>query len=185
LSVLFTDRPATWREPTCFATTELYPWYAVRVRSRYEFVTSRDLRSKGYEEFLPSYRTHHRWSDRVRDLELPLFPGYLFCRFNPRDPYRLLNSPGVVHVVSAGREYVPVNESEIAAIQSVCRSGLPVEPWPFLQVGRRILVERGPLAGTEGIVVELRGKCRLVASLTLLQRSVASEIDREWVRPVR
>ena len=179
------DGLAVCRETFCFKPTEAYPWYAVRVRSRYEFVTSRDLRSRGYEEFLPSYQTRHKWSDRDRDLELPLFPGYLFCRFNPRDPYRVLNSPGVVHVVRAGRDFIPVDEREIAAIQRICRSGLPVEPWPFLQVGRRILVEHGPLAGTEGIVVELKGKCRLVASLTLLQRSVASEIDREWVRPVR
>ena len=164
---------------------ESHPWYAVRVRSRYEFVTSQDLRAKGYDTFLPVYRTHHPWSDRRQKLDLPLFPGYLFSRFNSRDPYRVLNSPGVVHVVSAGRDFVPVDEVEIAAIQRICSSGLPVEPWPFLQLGRRIVVEHGPLSGTEGIVIGLKGKYRLVASLSLLQRSVAAEIDREWVRPLR
>jgi transcription antitermination factor NusG len=115
---------------------------------------------------------------------MPLFSGYLFARFDKRDPYRVLNSPGVVHVVCAGREPVPVDSREIQSIQAICRSGVPAEPWPFLETGRRVVVEHGPLTGAEGIVVRLKGGCRLVASLSILQRSVAAEIDREWIRPI-
>ncbi len=166
------------------AASGQHPWYAVRVRSRCEFVTAQDLRAKGYQEFLPTYRSRRSWSDRVKEIDMPLFPGYLFCRLDGRQPYDVLNSPAVVNIVSAGREFVPVEEKEITGIQALCRSGLRLEPWPFLQVGRRILVERGPLAGAEGIVVEFKRECRLVASLSLLQRAVAAEIDREWIRPL-
>lgn len=165
-------------------SSELYPWYAVRVRSRFEFVTSAALRDRGFAEFLPSYRSTRAWSDRAKEVEMPLFPGYVFCRLDAADPYRVLNSPGVVHVVSAGKTMLPIEEREVIAIQNVCRSGLRTQPWPFLQVGRRIMVERGPLKGTEGIVTELKNECRLVVSITMLQRSVAAEIDREWIRPV-
>jgi len=162
----------------------LHPWYAIRVKPHFEFVASETLRAMGYDEFLPAFRSRRSWSDRVKELDMPLFPGYLFSRFDKRDPYRVLNSPGVVHVVSAGREPVPVDPGEIQSLQTICRSGVPAEPWPFLEAGRRVVVEHGPLTGAEGIVVRLKGSCRLVASLSILQRSVAAEIDREWIRPI-
>lgn len=161
----------------------IHPWYAVRVRSRFEFVTAAALREKGYEQFLPAYRSRRHWSDRIKEVEIPLFPGYIFCRFNAADPYRVLNSPGVVNIVGAGLKPLPVDEGEVTSIQRICGSGMESRPWPFLQVGRRVRLERGPLTGTEGIVVELKDVCRIVVSLTLLQRSVSAEIEREWIRP--
>ena len=160
-----------------------YPWYAVRVKSRFEFVTSAALGERGYETFLPSYRSRRTWSDRMKEIDVPLFPGYIFCRFDTGNPYGVLNSPGVVHVVSIGAQPLPIDEQEVASIQKVCRSGRDAQPWPFLQVGRRVRVEYGPLAGTEGVVVEFKSRWRLVVSVTLLQRSVSAEIDRAWIRP--
>ena len=169
--------------PEIGSVPHVHPWYVVRVKSRFEFVTAAALHQKGYEEFLPSYRSRRAWSDRVKEVEMPLFPGYIFCRFDAGEPYRVLNSPGVVNIVGAGVRPLPVDEWEVENIQRICRSGMEAQPWPFLQVGRRIRVERGPLAGMEGIVVELKNKCRIVVSLTLLQRSVSAEIEREWIRP--
>jgi transcription antitermination factor NusG len=166
------------------AAQNVHPWYAVRVRSRFEVVTSAVLVERGYETFFPSYRSRHTWSDRVKEVEIPLFPGYLFCRFDAADPYRVLNTPGVVNVVSVGPRPLPVDEQEVSSIQKVCRSGRDAQPWPFLQVGQRVRVECGPLAGTEGIVLEVKSACRIVVTLTLLQRSVSAEIEREWIRPV-
>jgi transcription antitermination factor NusG len=160
------------------------PWHAIRVRSRFEQTTSSLLRDKGFEQFLPLYRSRRRWSDRLKELDLPLFPGYVFCRFDPSSPLRVLTTPGVVHIVSAGRAPVPVDKHEISALQDMCCSGLPLQPWPYLDVGRRVSVERGPLAGTEGAIIEMKGRYRLVVSISMLQRSVAAEIDRDWIRPV-
>jgi len=109
----------------------VHPWYAVRVRSRFEFVTSAVLGERGYATFLPSYRSRRAWSDRMKEVEIPLFPGYLFCRFDAADPYRVLNSPGVVNVVSVGPRPLPVDEQEVSSIQKVCRSGRDAQPWPF------------------------------------------------------
>lgn len=159
------------------------PWYAVYVKPQFETAVCRRLRERRYDTFLPLYRSRRVWSDRIKDLNLPLFPGYIFSRFNARDPWDVLNSPGVVYVVSAGREYAPVDNGEIASLQALCACGLPVEPWPYLGVGRKVVVERGPLAGAEGVVIELKNKTRIVVSISMLQRSVAAEIDREWIRP--
>jgi transcription antitermination factor NusG len=121
----------------------------------------------------------------MKEVEIPLFPGYLFCRFDAADQYRVSNSPGVVNVVSVGLRPLPVDEEEVASIQKVCRSGRDAQPWPSLQVGRRVRVECGPLAGTEGIVLEVKSVSRIVVSITLLQCSVSAEIEREWIRPVQ
>ena len=160
-------------------------WYALQVQSGLASVASTVLRGKGYEEFLPVYCSRRRWSDRVKKIDLPLFPGYLFCKFDPQDRLvPVLTTPGVIGIVGAGRKPIPVPEEEIEAVRRVLLSGLAAQPWPFLGVGSRIYIESGPLAGIEGIVTNVDKVYRLVVSVTLLQRSVAVEIDRYWARPI-
>jgi transcription antitermination factor NusG len=163
---------------------ENYPWYALQVRSRYEDTVATHLQGRGYESLLPLYKCRRQWSDRLKEIELPLFPGYVFCRFNPLNRLPILSVPGVVQVVGVGRTPVPIDESEIAAIQAAFKSGLPSQPWPFMQIGDRVRIEYGPLCGLEGILLNFKGRQRVVISVTLLQRSVAVQIDGAWVRPM-
>jgi len=160
-----------------------YAWYALRVRSRHENTVASHLRARGYESFLPLYKCQRRWSDRLKEIELPLFAGYVFCQFNLLDRLPILTVPGVVHVVGVGRTPVAIDETEIAAIQAAVKSGLPRQPWPFLEIGHRVRIEHGPLCGIEGILLGFRGHQRLVLCVTLLQRSVAVQVDEAWVRP--
>ena len=159
-------------------------WYALQIQSKLGSVASATLCGKGCEAYLPLYRCGHRWSDRVKQLDLPLFPGYLFCRFDVRDRLPILTTPGVISIVGAGKTPVPVDDDEIEAIRAVLRSGLAAQPWPFLRVGSKVYVEGGPLAGVEGIITNKDKVYRLVVSVSLLQRSVAVEINREWARPI-
>ena len=161
-----------------------YKWYAVRVRSQHEDVVARHLRVRGMESFLPLYRERRRWSDRFKEIDLPLFPGYVFCQFDPLNRLPVLTVPGVVHVVGVGKNPVPIDETEIEAIQAAVKSGYPTQPSPFLQIGHKVRIEHGSLCGIEGILTGFRGHQRLVLSITLLQRSVAVEIDAESVRPL-
>ena len=161
-----------------------YNWYAVRVRNQHEDVVARHLRVRGLESFSPMYRSRHRWSDRFKDVDLPLFPGYVFCQFNPFDRLPVLTVPGVVHVVGSGKTPIPVEDAEIAALQAAAKSGFPAKPWPFLEVGQKVRIEYGPLCGVEGILLGFRSHQRIVLSVTLLQRSVAVEISGEWARPL-
>jgi len=159
-------------------------WYALRVKSRFENSVVTHLQGRGYESFLPMYKSRRRWSDRFKEIELPLFAGYVFCQLNPLDRLPILTVPGVVHVVGIGRNPAPIDESEIAAIQATVKSGLPSQPWPFLQIGHTVRIEHGPLYGVEGVLLGFRGHHRLVLSVTLLQRSVAVQIDEAWVHPI-
>ena len=161
------------------------PWFALQVRTRHEMGVARHIRGIGYEEFLPLYMCRKRWSDRVKEVESPLFPGYLFCRFDPQNRLPILKIPGVIQIVGNSRQPIPVDESEINAIQSLVTSGIPNQPWPFLEVGERVHIEAGPLRGLEGVLVEFRGSRRLILSVTLLQRSVAVEMDAASVRSER
>jgi transcription antitermination factor NusG len=159
-------------------------WYAIQIQSRLGSVASDTLCGKGYEEFLPLYRSQRRWSDRIKELELPLFPGYLFCRFDVCDRLPILTTPGVISIVGAGKTAIPVDDEEIEAIRAVLRSGLAAQPWPFLRAGSKVYLKGGPLEGVEGIITNTDKVCRLIISVSLLQRSVAVEIDREWARPM-
>jgi transcription antitermination factor NusG len=159
-------------------------WYALQIRSKLGSLASATLCGKGYEAYLPLYRSGRRWSDRVKQLDLPLFPGYLFCRFDVLDRLPILTTPGVISVVGAGKTPIPVDDEEIEAVRAILRSGLAARPWPFLQVGSKVYIERGPLTGLEGIIANTDKVYRLIVSVNLLQRSVAVEIDREWARPI-
>ena len=164
---------------------ELLPWFAVRVRSNYERVTAIHLRERGYEEFVPRFQVERRWTDRRKRVDQFLFPGYVFCRINVEQRLPVLTTPGVVGLVGFGKTPTPIPEKEIQGIRTMLQAGLPVTPWPFLQVGQHVVIERGPLEGVEGILEQVKGKFRLVVSICLLQRSISAEVDREWVRPIR
>jgi transcription antitermination factor NusG len=159
-------------------------WCALRVKARFEKVVSATARGKGFEEFLPLCLSRRRWSDRFKSVELPLFPGYVFCRLNPEYRLPLLTIPGVLNFVGIGRIPAPIDDHEIAAIRATVQSGLLAEPYPFLDVGQRVRLEEGPLAGLEGFLVEVRKQERIAVSVTLLRRSIAVDIERQWVRPL-
>ena len=157
-------------------------WFALTVAPRKEKITAETLRTRGFEDFLPLYSSSRLWSDRIKRLERPLFPGYVFCRFDPEVRQTVLKTPGVVSIVSFGKVPEPVDDSEISALQAVCSSGLEAIPYPNPEVGSKVRLHAGPLKGLEGILVEDK-KTRLILSLSLLQRSVAVEIDRNWIAP--
>jgi len=160
-------------------------WYALQVRGRQEFNISENLGSNGYEWFLPLYKCSKRWSDRIKQVDSPLFPGYVFCRFNPLDRLPILKIPGVIQIVGFNRQLVAVDEEEIHAIQALVASGIPNHPCPYLEVGDKVRIESGPLRGLEGLLIEFQGNHQLVLSVSLLQRSVAVKIDSASVTSVR
>ena len=154
------------------------PWFAIQVRTSTEKSVAAHLRCTGYESFVPLGKSRRRWSDRIKEIEIPLFPGYLFCRLDLHHRLPVLQTPGVLQIVGIGKTPIPVDETEIAAIQSVLKSGLPAQPWPFLRVGQAVQIRYGPLSGLTGIIVDLKSEVRLVLSVSLLRRSVAVEVDR-------
>ena len=162
-----------------------HPWYALTSKPRHEKAVAEILRHKGLEPFLPLYRARHRWTDRFQSLELPLFPGYVFCRFAYESRLPVLSTPGVTSVVSCAHAPTPVSDDEIARVQAIIASGLPAQPWPYLRVGQRARIERGSLAGLEGVLVREKDSLRVVVSVELLRRAVAVEIDRDMICAVQ
>jgi transcription antitermination factor NusG len=166
---------------TCGADVQ---WFAIRTAIGREKLVSMQLRNKGYEDFLPLYRSRRKWSDRTKELEFPLFPGYLFCRFDVFHRLPVLMTPGVKLILGFGKLPAPVAGEEIESLQRVVASGAPATPWPYLSVGQRVQVCEGPLAGVEGILAQVKNSSRIVLSVELLRRSVAVELDRASVAPV-
>lgn len=163
------------------SSRECYPWFALQIRTRREAFAAEHLAGKGYEWFLPVYKSRRLWSDRIKELNAPLFPGYLFCRFDPQNRLPILKTPGVIQIVGCNRVPIPVDEQEIGAIQTLVASGIPNRPWPFLSAGDKVRIESGPLRGVEGILTHVKGNHSLVLSVSLLQRSVAVDIDAAFV----
>jgi transcription antitermination factor NusG len=154
-------------------------WYALTVKPNHEKAAAQALGCKSLESFLPLYHSRRRWSDRIKELDLPLFAGYVFCRFAEGERAQVLATPGVTSVVGFGSQPAPVTEEEIRAVRTMIASGLPLGPWPYLRVGERVRIEAGPLSGLEGILTQVKDVWRVVVSVELLQRSVAAEVDRD------
>jgi transcription antitermination factor NusG len=156
-------------------------WFAVQVRARRELSTSALLGNKGYQVLLPTYAQGKNGPES----RSPIFPGYVFCRFDCQKRLPILITPGVIAVVGRGRIPVPVELAEMDAIKTMVSSGLPLAPCPYLEVGQRVRIEDDSLQGLEGILVAFKGGHRIVVSVSLLRRSVALEIDRSRVSPVQ
>jgi len=164
---------------------QIWPWFAILARIGKEKHATLLLEKSGFECFLPISKSMRKWSDRLKEIEVPLFPGYLFCRMNPTDRLPVLMIPGVMQIAGAGNTPIPVEEHEIAAIQRVEKSGLSTMPWPYLRVGNIARIEEGPLRGLTGNVIRIKSGLKLVLSVELLQRSIAVEIDRNWISAPR
>jgi len=159
-------------------------WYALQVRPRRESMIAEILRNKGYEPFLPTYNDKRRWSDRTKLLTLPLFSGYLFCRFDIENRLPILQTPGVNSIVGAGKNPQAIDEVEIEAIRTVINSDAGYNPYPRLAAGQLVRVDHGSLEGLVGVVKKHKNEYRLIISVTLLMRSVSVEIDRSWLTPI-
>jgi transcription antitermination factor NusG len=160
-------------------------WFALYVRSRHEKSVHAQLEAKADESYLPLYCAKHKWADRWKTVSLPLFPGYVFCRFEGSRRSAVLATSGVIDVVRVGPEPAAVAASEIEAIRRVLRSQLSAEPYDDLVRGDQVRMSDGPLKGLTGTLMEVRSSLRLVISVDLLHRSVLVEIDRDWVVPSR
>ncbi len=160
-------------------------WYALQVRSRKEGYVASQILGQGYECLLPTYKSVRTWSDRVKEVEQPLFPGYLFCRFDFQNRRPVITTPGVLQIVGYGRTAISIPDAEIQSLQLAISSGMPKQPWPYLEVGQRVRVNYGSLRGLEGILVNVKGNHRVVLSVTLLQRCVAMEVETSWLSPIK
>jgi len=159
-------------------------WYAAHTCSRHEKKIALQLHERGIEHFLPLYRSVRRWKDRKKELELVLFPGYVFVRIDLADRLQVLQLPGVVRFVSFNSLPAPLPPNDIEALRNGLAQNLCAEHHPYLRVGRRVKVVYGPLSGAEGIFLRRRNNSRLVVSIDAIMRSVALEIDEADVVPL-
>jgi transcription termination/antitermination protein NusG len=161
-------------QPMCISDVSCAPWLAVYVKPRHEKNVAVTFECKGYEAFLPTYMKHHRYN---RKFELPLFPGYVFCRSELSKTLPLMTTPGVFSIVGNGRQLI--SEEEINAVRRVATLGLTPSPWPYISPGQELCIQSGPLRGVRGVLVDASDQRWLVVSIHLLQRSVAAKVDRE------
>jgi len=152
-------------------------WYALYTCSRHEKRVAEQVEQRRLSCYLPLYRSVRRWKDRRKELQLALFPGYVFVHMTLSDKLTVLELPGVVGLVSFNGQPAALPAEEIETLRSRLSSDARVEPHPYLRMGRKVRVCNGPFQGFEGILIRRKDRCRLVFSIDLIQRSLAVEVD--------
>lgn len=160
-------------------------WYAVRTRSRHEKMVADQLDQQGIENFLPLVKRKRKWSDRVKEVELPLFSGYAFVRVALLSPDRLrvLQTHGVAGLVGVRGSGMPIPDAQIESLKTVLVNQVPFEEYPYLQVGQRVRVHGGALDGIEGILAQ-KDHHTLVISVEPIHRSLSIHVDGYRVEPI-
>jgi transcription antitermination factor NusG len=184
-TVLVATRPA--REPKArgLASAQGFSanWFAAYTNSHHEKRVASYFAERQIESFLPLYSARHRWKNRCEmNLELPLFPNYVFVHIDPRERVRVLEVPGVQSLVGFGRTLAPLPQFEIEAL----RSGLgqrKIEPHPYLVIGERVRIKAGPMTGMEGVLVRKKNNFRVVLALDVILQCVAVEVDADDLEP--
>ena len=157
-------------------------WFAVWTKSRHEQVVRQQLEQKEIEAFLPTITRWSRWKDRKKKVDWPLFPGYCFARFDPRERLNVLKCGGVVNIVSVEGEPAPIPPYEIDAIRQLIESDLAYDPCPMIREGMMVEVKHGPLKGVVGRLQRKNEKARLVLSVDLIGQAVSVEVDAADVK---
>ena len=151
-------------------------WYAAYTKPRHEKNVAAQLGMREVQTYLPLYRAIHNWNGRKAEVDLPLFPSYVFVKVSPTERVRVLEQPGVVRLVGSNGRAVPLPDDEIERLRSslaFCKA----EPYPFMVPGEKVRIRTGPMAGLEGKILRRKSNFRLVVSLELIQRSIVLELD--------
>lgn len=157
-------------------------WYALYTCANHEKKAAKEISRRGIESFLPVYKTTRRWSDRRVQIEMPLFPGYVFVHLALCDRLKALLVPGVVRLVGFGGLPTALPDEQMETLRAGL-DGVRAQPHPLLTVGKRVRIKRGPLAGMHGILLRRKGKFRLVISISVIQRAMAVDVDFVDVEP--
>jgi transcription antitermination factor NusG len=165
-------------------TAEPRFWCALQVAPRHEAKVVSILATKGFERLLPTYKVRRNWSDRVKLLDLPLFPGYVFCRITRESVGAVLQAPSITRIVSFGGRICPIDDHEIAALQQIVESGVDALPTPYVRVGERVQIKRGPLAGISGTLTSVMNHWRLIVSVELLVKSISVSVSADEIDPI-
>lgn len=157
-------------------------WYALYTKSRHEKFVESELLKKGIEAFTPKITLKRRWSDRIRYVEEPIFKSYCFARFCLKDKIRVVSQDGVVTMVHFNNNYIPIQDSVINSLKILIENELKIDPCPYLRVGERVVIRKGPLKGFEGYIIEKRNKnTTLVVSVDAIASSVKCVVDIDFV----
>ena len=159
-------------------------WYALRVKPQHERTVSYSLHKRGFDRYVPLYKSFRRWADSLKELELPIFPGFVFCRLTSFDVPAVLATPAVYQLVGRGSVPAPIEDHELHTVQRIESAGLPVIPWPCLKDGQTVRIARGPLAGLTGLLACSSKTWHVVVNISLLQRGVAVAVDRGDLAPM-
>jgi transcription antitermination factor NusG len=160
-------------------------WYAVYTCVRHEKRVAEQMEQRQLRSFLPLYRALHRWKDRRKEVEMALFPGYVFVQMDLQHRLRVIEIPSVVHLVCFQGKPTPLPRVEIEGLRRGALGRVRMEPHPYLQAGRRVRMRSGPVAGLEGILLRRKEGARLVVSIEMLMRAVAVEVDEADVEAWR
>ncbi len=158
-------------------------WLAAYTRSRHEHQVARQLGEKSLEYLLPTYERLIRWSDRIKRVNAPLFPGYVFVNICERERVLLLETAGIVQLVSVAGAPACLSDEDVDRLRLCCFGSPDVEPHPYLRIGRRIRVKHGPFTGWEGTLLEKQNSRRLVVNIEQIMKSVSINIHSADVEP--
>ena len=164
-------------------------WYACYTRARAEKQVAKTLEQRGIESYLPLIARERQWKDRRKVVEFPLFPSYVFGKFGPRQVHAVLTTPGVSTIVRSQGVPAPVADNELENVrrfaQALVTTGMEPQARPLIGEGERVRVTEGAFAGVEGVVIESRGRKRVVVGISAIGQGLEIDIDTRLLQPLR
>jgi len=165
---------------------DMESWLALQVAPQHEQKVGKLLEYRGFEQFLPTCKIRRQWSDRVKIVIQPLFPGYIFCRSSRSRAAGILALRGINKILSFGGKLCAIADEEIARLRTIANSGMDPRPFPYVNVGQQVqIIREGPLFGIVGILKSVKNCTRLVISVEMITKSISIEVDQRDVAPVK
>jgi transcription termination/antitermination protein NusG len=152
-------------------------WFAVHTAANHERAVARQLQERSVPFFLPTYKQINRWSDRRKEVERPLFPGYVFVHIQLNSRLNVLRVAGVVRLVGSSQGPSEIPPEEIEPLQQAMVSKGQIAPHEFVKVGSRVRVLHGPFAGISGCLVRKENQLRVVVAMEAIHQAFSMHVD--------
>lgn len=165
-------------------TNQTISWYALYTRPRHEKKVYDLLIQKGIEAFLPTVERVRQWKDRKKKVEIPLFNSYVFIHIDLKDRFPVLQTHGIVRLVSFGGKPAAIPAWQIEQLQRVIEHPETLQLENYIRQGDWVEVTSGPFNGIKGILKEIRGKTRVVINIEGIYQSASFVIDKSLVKKI-
>ena len=159
---------------------EFQNWKVMRLKPRTEKAMAEVLASCGVEHYLPLRQAARKYASKTKNVELPLFPGYVFATYDEAQRKEFL--PRQQYILKIINPFSPLRLlRQLALVRRMLREKPDFNPKGELKAGQWVRVKQGPMRDMRGWVARIQSKTKVVLYLDEIGQEIPVTMPGEFL----